>query len=171
MVLPMWAFWVALAAMAIGLVGTVLPVIPGVVLIWLVALVYALCEHFATIDPITFAVLTLLGLAGLTTDLWLSQAGAKLGGASFRSTLYGLLGGAVGAIVGAIFFGAGAVPGAMIGAMIAIVASEWQQRQSWREALESGGLWLIGCALSGVVQFFIALVMGGLFVWQALRGV
>lgn len=170
MVLPMWAFWVALAGMAIGLVGILLPIIPGVGLIWLVALVYALCERFATIDPITFAALTLLAAVGVTTDLWVSQAGAKLGGASFRSMLIGLAGGVLGALIGAIFFGFGAVPGAIIGTLLGVVLSEWHQRQNWREAVESGGYWLLGCALSGVVQFLIALLMIGLFVWQALTG-
>jgi len=170
MVLPMWAFWVALAGMGVGLVGVALPVIPGVGLIWLVALVYALCEGFATVDPLTFAALTLLGALGVTTDVWVSQASAKLGGASLRSLLIGMGGGALGALVGAIFFGAGALPGAIIGTLLGVVLAEWQRRQNWREALESGGLWLLGCALSGAVQFLIGLLMIGIFVWQALKG-
>lgn len=170
MVLPMWAFWVALTGMVIGMVGTLVPVIPGVALIWLVALVYAICERFATIDPITFTALTLLAGAGLTSDLWVSQAGARVGGTSLRSSLIGLGGGVLGGLIGAIFFGVGAVPGAIIGSLLAIFLSELQKRQDWRQALASGGSWLLGCALSGVAQFMIAILMIGIFVWQVFRG-
>ena len=56
MVLPKWAFWLALAAMLVGMVGVVLPIVPGVGFIWLVVLSYAIAERFAAIDPLTFAV-------------------------------------------------------------------------------------------------------------------
>jgi hypothetical protein len=60
MPLPEWAFWLTLGVMVVGLVGTLVPVLPGVELIWLAALVYAIAERFATIDPLTFAALTAL---------------------------------------------------------------------------------------------------------------
>ncbi len=170
MVLPMWAFWLALAAMAVGLIGVILPVVPGVGFVWLVVLVYAVAERFATIDLMTFAVLTVLGAIGLTADLWMSQAGAKVGGASGWSLLAGLVLGAIGAIVGAIFLGVGAVPGAIVGTIAGVVLAEWYRRKDWREAFKAGGGWLVGCTLSGGVQFLIAILMILIFVWQALRG-
>jgi len=166
----MWVFWIALAAMVVGLIGVILPLVPGVGFIWLVVLVYAIAERFATIDPITFAVLTVLGAVGLSADLWMSQVGAKAGGASAWSLLGGLVLGAIGAIVGLAFFGAGVVPGAIIGAILGVVLAEWYQRQDWREALKAGGGWLVGCTLSAGVQFLIAILMIFIFVWQALRG-
>ena len=166
----MWVFWVALAAMVVGLIGVILPLVPGVGFIWLVVLVYAIAERFATIDPITFTVLTILGAVGLSADLWMSQVGAKAGGASAWSLLSGLVLGAIGAIVGLVFFGAGVVPGAIIGAILGVVLAEWYQRGDWREALKVGGGWLVGCTLSAGVQFLIAILMIFIFVWQALRG-
>ena len=170
MVLPMWAFWVALVAMIVGLIGVVLPVVPGVGFIWIVALVYAIAEQFATIDPITFAALTVLGAIGVSADLWMSHAGAKMGGGSLWSLLAGLVLGAIGAIVGFVFLGVGAIPGAILGAVLGIVLAEWYQRKDWREALKVGGSWLIGCTLSGGVQFLIGSLMIVIFVWQVLRG-
>jgi uncharacterized protein YqgC (DUF456 family) len=170
MVLPMWAFWIAAVAMAIGLIGVILPVVPGVGLIWIVILIYALAERFATIDWITFAVLTVLGAIGVSADLWMSQVGAKAGGASPWSLLVGLLLGVIGAIVGSLFFGIGAIPGAIIGAVVGVVIAEWHRREDWNEAFRVGGGWLAGCALSGVVQLIIAILMVLIFVWQALRG-
>jgi len=169
-ILPMWAFWVALATMIVGLIGVILPVVPGVGFIWLVVLVYAVAEHFATIDPITFAVLTVLGAIGFTADLWMSQVGAKVGGASVWSLLAGLVLGAIGAIVGLVFLGVGAVPGAIVGAIAGVILAEWYRRKDWREAFKAGGGWLVGCTLSGGVQFLVAILMILIFVWQALKG-
>ncbi len=170
MALPMWAFWLALAAMLVGLVGVILPVVPGVGFIWLVVLVYAVAERFATIDPFTFAVLTVLGAIGFTADLWMGHAGAKVGGASYRSVLAGAALGIVGALVGTLFLGVGAVPGGIVGAIAGVVLAEYYVRRDWRAAFKAGGGWLVGCTLSGGVQLLIALVMIAIFVWQALRG-
>jgi uncharacterized protein YqgC (DUF456 family) len=170
MVLPRWAFWIALVAMAVGLIGVILPVVPGVGFIWLVTLGYAIAERFATIDPITFAVLTVLGAIGVSADLWMSHLGARFGGASVWSLLAGLVLGAIGAIVGLVFLGVGAVPGAILGTVLGVILAEWYRRRDWREAFKVGGGWLIGCTLSGVVQFLIAVLMILIFIWQALRG-
>ena len=170
MILSMWTFWVALAAMALGLIGVILPFVPGVGLIWLVMLAYAIAEKFATIDPLTFSVLTLLGVVGFTADLWMSQAGAKIGGASVWSLLAGLALGAIGAIVGLVFLGVGAIPGAIVGAIAGVVLAEWYQHKDWREAFKAGGGWLVGCTISGGVQFIIGALMIVIFVWQVLRG-
>ena len=164
----MWAFLVALAAMTIGLVGVILPILPGVGFIWIAVLVYAIAERFATIDPVTFAVLTILGAFGFTTNLWMSRAGAKLAGASVSSTLAALAAGVIGAALGSIFFAVGALPGAIVGAFIGVVVSEWYQHKDWHKAFKAAGGWLMGCTLSGIVQFLVAIVMIAIFVWQAL---
>ena len=170
MVLPMWAFWVALAAILIGMIGVILPVVPGVGFIWIVVVIYAIAERFATIDPITFSVITILGAIGVSADLWMSQVGATAGGASPLSLLAGALFGAVGSLVGLLFFGVGAIPGAIIGALAGVVIAEWHRREDWREAFKAGGGWLAGCALSGIVQFIVATLMILIYVWQVLKG-
>jgi uncharacterized protein YqgC (DUF456 family) len=181
MVLPMWAFWVALAAMLVGLLGVFLPLVPGVGFIWLAALVYAIAERFATIDPITFAVLTVLGVIGVTSDIWMSKLGAKLSGASFRALLTGLGLGILGAIVGTVLgligfltglpiLEIGAIPLAIVGALLGVFLVERHIRGDWRDALKACGGWLIGCAISGVVQGDISVLMILLFVWQAMKG-
>jgi uncharacterized protein YqgC (DUF456 family) len=177
----MWTFWVALAAMGIGVIGVLLPIVPGVGFIWTVVLAYAIAERFATIDPITFAVLTVLGAIGFSADLWMSQLGAKAGGATIWSLLAGLAMGAIGAITalvlgivgsvaGLTFLSIGAVPGAIMGAVLGVFLAEWYQRKDWREAAKASGGWLVGCTLSGGVQLLIAILMILIFVWQALKG-
>ena len=170
MELAIWAIWVALAAMIIGLIGVIMPVVPGVGFIWLVVLIYAIAERFAAIDPITFTILTILGAIGFTADLWMSQAGAKAGGASPWSLLVGLLLGAIGAVIGAAFLGVGAIPGAIVGAIAGVIIAEYHRREDWRQAFKAGGGWAAGCLLSGGVQLLIAILMILIFVWQVLRG-
>jgi hypothetical protein len=165
-----WMFWIALAVMGVGLIGAVLPLVPGVGLIWLVILAYAIAERFASIDPITFIFLTVLGAIGFSTDIWMSQVGGKAGGASIWSLLAGLITGLIGALIGFFFLGVGLVPGAALGALIGVVLAEWYRHDDWEKAFKAGGGWLIGCLISDGIQFLIGIWMILIFVWQVLRG-
>jgi uncharacterized protein YqgC (DUF456 family) len=170
MILPLWAFWLALGVMLVGLAGVILPVVPGVGLIWIAALVYAIAERFATIDPLTLAVLTVLGALGVTADIWVSQAGGKLGGASWQALLAGLGSGAIGFLIGLLVGGIGALPAGIIGMLLGLLLVEYLRRRDWRETLRVGAGWLAGCLLSGLVQLIIGLAMIVIFAWQVLRG-
>jgi uncharacterized protein YqgC (DUF456 family) len=170
MVLPGWAFWLAIALFVFGLLGVVMPAVPGVGLIWMVILIYAIAERLATIDPLSLAVLTLLGVAGVTADLWLGQLGAKVAGASSRSTIWGLVGALAGALIGLVFGGVGALPGMWVGAMLGVYLSEVRERGSWKAALQATVGVAIGSAVSVAVELVIALLMVAIFVWQVLRG-
>jgi uncharacterized protein YqgC (DUF456 family) len=166
----MWAFWTALGAMMIGLSGILVPIVPDIVVIWFVILVYAIAERFTTIDPVTFVVLTFLATLGFSAEFWMSQVGAKVGGASIWSILAGIALGIVGAIFGLIFFGIGAVPGAFLGALVGLVLAEWYQRRDWHKALKVVAGWFAGYLLSVGVQLFIGVLMILIFVWQTLGG-
>jgi uncharacterized protein YqgC (DUF456 family) len=168
MPLPEWAFWLTLGVMVVGLIGTVIPVLPGVELIWLAALVYAIAERFATIDPLTFAALTALAAIGITANIWASHLGSRLGGASWQALLAGLGLGAVGFLLGLFVGGIGAVPGGLIGALAGVLLVEYHRRKDWRGAARAGTGWLLGCLLSGFIQMTLGIVMILIFVWQGL---
>ncbi|MGD2165719.1 MAG: DUF456 family protein, partial [Anaerolineae bacterium] len=102
--LPLWTFWIALVAMIIGLLGVFVPILPDIVFIWFVILVYSVADGFTAISPIVFVGLTMLGALGFSAEFWMSQAGAKVGGASNWSLLAGIALGVVGAALGLIFF-------------------------------------------------------------------
>ncbi|HID89692.1 MAG TPA: DUF456 domain-containing protein [Anaerolineae bacterium] len=170
MTLPTWAFWVALVVMLVGLIGTVVPILPDVVLIWLAALVYAIAEGFATIDPITFAAITVLAAIGLTTEIWVSQLGGKLGGASWQALLAGMGLGALGFAVGLFVGGIGALPAAILGTLAGVLLVEYLRRRDWKETARAGAGWLAGCLVSGGIKLLLGLMMVLLFVWQATKG-
>jgi uncharacterized protein YqgC (DUF456 family) len=154
----------------VGLLGVILPLIPGVGFMWVVVLVYAVAERFSTIDPISFIVLTLLGWTGATTDVWLSLLGAKVGGASFRSTLLSLVGGLLGGLIGLLFAGVGVIAGVWVGSTLGILVNELYEHKQWKRALQATFGMMVGFTLSTVVQLVIGLAVAAIFVWQVLRG-
>jgi hypothetical protein len=166
----MWVFWITLVVMIVGLVGVILPAVPGVELIWIAALIYAIAEGFATIDPFTFILLTIFGLVGFTADIWVSQTGGKLAGASWQALAASLGLGALGFLIGLLFGGVGAVPGGLIGAIGGVILVEYQRHQDWKEAARAGAGWAAGCLVSIGIQFILGVTMVLIFVWQALRG-
>lgn len=168
MPLPEWVFWLTLSVMVVGLIGTLIPFLPGLELIWLAALIYAMAERFTTVDPLTFAALTALAAIGITANIWASQLGSRLGGASWAAVLAGLGLGALGFVIGMFVGGLGAVPGGLIGALAGVLIVEYRRRKEWEGAVRAGTGWLVGCLLSGFIQMAVGVLMILLFVWQRL---
>lgn len=164
----MWLFWIALLAMIVALPGVFLPFFPDLIVIWVVALIYAIAEGFAAIDPRTFIGLTLLAGLGLSAELCMSYTGAKLGGASNRSLVIGLLTGVLGGVVGLVFLGVGLGPGALLGGLAGLLVSEWYWRRDWGNTLRIVGGWLGGYMLSVGFQLVIGITMILVFAWQVL---
>ena len=167
MILPDWAFWLALAVMLIGLAGVILPGLPGLGLIWLAALIYALAERFATVGPLTLVALTALAALGMVADYLLGQALGKAAGASWQALLAGMIGGALGFGAGLLIAGIGALPGGLIGTLAGILIVEYRRRRDLWAATKAGAGWLAGCVVGRGLQFVIALAMIVLFAWQA----
>ena len=149
--------------MLVGVIGTVLPVIPGTILIFVGALLYAVVEGFQAVGWPTLVVLGVLAAVATSADLWASSIGAKLGGASGWSVLIGLVAGMVGFVVFNL-------AGAIIGAVLGVLLTEIVRVRNWRLALKAGSGWVIGWALSTVVQLGVGLVMVAIFVWQIVQG-
>ncbi len=164
------AFTIAMMVMIIGLVGVILPVVPGLVLIWLGALGFAIAEKFASIDPLTFAFITIMTLIGVSADIWMTQLGGRLGGASFRSQLMGVAGGIIGALLFLVFGGISAGVGAIIGSIAGVFGAEWFRYRDWGRAIRSGAGWLLGWIASTLLQLTVGGLVIALFVWQAFRG-
>jgi uncharacterized protein YqgC (DUF456 family) len=99
-------------AMFAGIVGIFIPLMPDILLIWGAGLAYGLIVGWGSLGPWMFGLMTILGIIGLLTDLWLTSLGGKIGGASLTSILVGIFAGFVGMIflspVGGIFVMLGA---------------------------------------------------------------
>jgi hypothetical protein len=161
------AFAIAMMVMIIGLVGTFLPILPGIALIWITGLAYAIYERFATFDPLSFIVFTMLGALGVVSEFLLTQAGVKVSGASRQAMIAAAVGGAAGFLIGLFVAGIGSLPGSLIGALGGVTLVEYRQHRDLKRAGKAAGGWLAGCLASQAVEFLIALSMVAIFFWQA----
>ena len=156
-----WALIIAVILMLVGVAGIFLPFVPGVAIIWLGIVVYVALAGFGKVSVLGLLVLSVLGLAGATAEMWASNLGAKLGGASFPA----LLGGLVLGTLGLIFF---SLPGGIIGSIGGVLLVESVRVKDVKRGLKAGGGWFLGWLLSVVIQLTIALVMIAIFLWLVI---
>lgn len=145
--------------MLVGLAGIVLPVLPDVILIWVSALLYGLLLGWGESGARLFAAISVLGLLGLLADAWVSGLGAWQGGASFWSSLGGIVTGVIG------LFAAG--PLGLIGGMLLgiFVIEYWIHQDPDRALRATFGLG-VGYGASFVVKLFLGFVMTAIWlVW------
>jgi len=148
-----------LLVMALGVVGILLPLIPGPLIIWIAALGYDLIRGITWRSGVILGGLTLLMLAGSTTDLWLSSAGARRSGASGCAVAAA----AVAGLVGFVFFN---VLGAILLPTLTVLLVELVRLRDLRHATRAGGGYLVGWLLSTGVELVVALLMIALWLWQ-----
>jgi uncharacterized protein YqgC (DUF456 family) len=143
--------------MFIGLLGALLPVIPDLVIIWGAALGYGLIVGWGDSGPWIFGVISALGLGGVLAEIWMSGVGGKIGGASFKSILVGLILG----IIGFIFL----TPiGGLALLLVGTFTMEYYRLGDAEEALK-GMLGVgLGYGASFGVKLLIGLLMMGLWV-------
>jgi uncharacterized protein YqgC (DUF456 family) len=144
---------VVLFVMVLGIAGALLPSIPGAAIVWLAALVYDLIRGF------TLRSMTVLTLVASTSDLWLSGAGARRGGASGCAVALAVVAG----IIGLIFFN---IVGAILLPVITVLVVELVRLRDVGRALQAGGGYLVGWLLSTGVELLAVLVMIALWLWQ-----
>lgn len=180
------AFSAALFLMLVGLLGVILPVVPGLALIWLGALIFAIVDSFSRISPLVFVFLTVLTIVGISAEIWMTQLGAKFGGATFKSQLVGLAGGVAGAlliplmggvfevllgpVLGGILGAILAALGAVIGSIVGVLGAEYHRLKEWNPAFKAGCGWLLGWLASVIFQLSVGASMIGIFLWKAFAG-
>jgi len=59
----------------IGIIGAVIPVVPEVLLIWGTTLGYGLIVGWGESGPWLFAAISVMGMFGVASDVWVSSAG------------------------------------------------------------------------------------------------
>jgi hypothetical protein len=148
-----------LLVMALGVIGVLLPLIPGPLIIWIVALAYDLIRGITWRSGIVLAILTVMMLAGSTTDFWLSSAGARRSGASGCAVAAA----AVAGLVGFVIFN---VVGAILLPTLTVLIVELIRLRDLRHATRAGGGYLVGWLLSTGVELVVALLMIALWLWQ-----
>jgi len=142
--------------MLLGLIGAIVPGLPDIVLIWGAALGYGLLAGWGERGAWLFGVITVLGLAGLFAEVWVSGTGAKMGGASIRAIFGGLALGLVG------FFLSGPI-GGVVGLLLGTFLSEYIRLQDVNKAARAMFGMGLGCGASLGIKLFLGI--GMVVVW------
>lgn len=148
---------VALALMGVSVLVSIVPFVPGPLLVWAVALVFALLNDFERVTYLAFGVMTVLMVAGSTSDYWMQALGFKMKGGSCLTTLGSLGGGLIGT-----FFIPVPLFGTVIGMVLGALAVEMVRVGDVRSALGAGRttfeLYLIGVAFELTTSLVIAAI-------------
>jgi len=152
MVLELALVVLAFALLVGGVVGSLVPQVPGALL----SLGGVLAYWYATGDPGTFVLATLLLVAVLTwvVDFAGGAISARVGGASNWTAV---LAGVVGAV---LFFVTGPL-GMILGVAVTVFGLEFYRQQDARKGLKAALVTTVGMLASSVVQ---ALLTGSILV-------
>ena len=141
----------------VGILGSIIPVLPDVILIWGATLGYGLIVGWGEWGPWLFGGISLMGLIGVAADVWVSSAGARMGGASLWSVIAGIVLG----IIGLFVFGPlGLFGGMAIGTFLVELIQRREPVESMRAVLGVG----LGYGASFFVKFGLGLGMTLLWV-------
>ncbi len=148
---------VVVVVMLVGLVGTLLPGIPGIPLIWLALAGFIVVDRFQHLSFLRFLLFTVIAIIGSGAEMWSTQALTRVSGGSGWSAMAGTCL----TVIGLIVF---TLPTALLLALAGVFGLEWRRRKHAGRAAVSSVGWLIGWALSVVLEFSTAVVLILLFV-------
>lgn len=155
------------ALIVLGLIGAVLPVLPGPILIWLGVLVWAWADGFVAVNWWTLGALGLLAALAWASDLFFTTTLSRRAGVSWRAIAGALVCGVLGGIVLSGVPVLGTLFGALIGAVVGMLVIERSIKGEWPAAWAAVRAYVAATALSTGFELVVALLMVGVFVWQA----
>ena len=151
-----------LFALIVGTAGLIVPVFPGLVINWLVVLIYGVVSGFGVKGWIIFILVTILMIVGNTIDNIMMGKKARESGASWFSIGTGYVASLVLSLILSPIAG-------LVAAPVGVFVVEFIRRKKWREALTVVWSLMIGWGWSIVIRITIGLVMIGLWmIWAWL---
>jgi uncharacterized protein YqgC (DUF456 family) len=88
-----------LLGMLVSLCGLIVPVFPGLVVIWVLALLYGILSGFGVLGAVLFVIITVLAILGEISDNLLMSKKARQEGGRWRSIAFAYIAGIVCSIV------------------------------------------------------------------------
>lgn len=157
----------ALLLILVGLVGTVIPILPGALLVWFGILAWAIGENFQRLDWLTLAVLGVFALIATFSEYWLRPLVQMRAGFGWKNIIAALVGGFAGGFLLSGIPILGTLFGAAVGSLLGTGAVTYIERKSVREAMRAAQTYLVGCALSSLIEVVLSLLMLAIFAWRA----
>jgi len=148
----------AVFAMVFILFVSFIPFVPGPILMWLVTLVYGFLTQFDRLSLPVFAVISVIMLLAITSDLWLPVLGMRTEGTS----CWGIVGTILGGIFGTFFI---PIPicGTVIGSILGGMTFEYMHIRDARYALKAGRLAVKAMIYGYIVEFIANVSMMAVF--------
>lgn len=112
-----------------GVIMALIPGLPGLLYMLTVALIFGVFDHFEHLTLSNLGILALIMVLAMIADLSSGLIGARWGGASKKSLLYGFLGILVGTVAIPV-----PVVGSLAGLFIGILAAEWYRTADIKKA-------------------------------------
>lgn len=141
---------ITLIFLILGAVMMCLPMMPGMPLMFVMTVVYGFATDFARMEPWHLWIFGGLTLLSVIIDWSAGLLGAKFGGASRRSLLYGLIGMMVGLIAFPPF-------GVIVGLFAGVFMGEMLRKRTSEQALKSATSSLIATVVGVAVNAILAL--------------
>jgi uncharacterized protein len=151
---------IASVAMVITFFLAFLPILPGPILLWAIALVYGLLTSWAQLTIPGMVAISVLMIAGMTSDYWLPLLGVKSQGASCNAIVGTILGGLIGTFAIPIPI-LGTLLGSMAGALVLELLRVGELKKAMFAANFAMKTFLIGMAMEIVVNALILLIFFG----------
>ena len=156
------------ALVVLGLIGAVLPLLPGPILIWLGVLVWAWADGFVEVNWWTLGILGLLAAMAWASDLFFTTTLSRRADVTWRAIGGALVCGVLGGILLSGVPILGTLFGALIGALVGMLVIERSIKGEWSAAWSAVRAYALATAVSTGFELVIALLMVGIFLWQAL---
>ncbi len=148
-----------LLGMLVTLCGLIVPVFPGLIVIWLLALIYGIISGFGTLGAVLFIIITVLAILGEVSDNLLMSRKARQKGARWLSIAVAFIAGIVGSIVFSPLGGIAAALGALF-------LAEFISSRDHGKALAVTKGMAIGWGWAFVLRFGVGLMMIALWaIW------
>ncbi|MBC8265267.1 MAG: DUF456 domain-containing protein [Anaerolineales bacterium] len=148
-----------LLGMLVTLCGLIVPVFPGLIVIWLLALLYGIISGFGTLGAVLFVIITVLAILGEISDNLLMSKKARQEGARWLSIAIAYIAGIVGSIVFSPLGGIAAALGTLF--LVEFISS-----RDHRKALAVTKGMAIGWGWAFVLRFGVGLMIIALWaIW------
>ncbi|MBP6858361.1 MAG: DUF456 domain-containing protein [Candidatus Pacebacteria bacterium] len=146
-----------------GVLMALIPGLPGLLYMLTVALIFGAFDHFEHLTLGNLGILALVMTLAMLADLSSGLIGARWGGASTKSLLYGFLGLLVGTVVIPI-----PVVGSLAGLFLGILVAEWYRTADIKKAEKAAIGGFAGSLVGMAVNVTAAITFVVLFLIFAL---
>lgn len=145
-----------------GVAGIFVPAIPGVPMMLLLAVFFGFIDRWQHLTPVNLLVLLIIATASLAVDNLSGILGAKYGGASGKSMLWGMLG---------MLLGLAMMPpfGGLLGLFLAVLISEYIYHQRGAKAIKAAAGSFIGTVAGMIINLILSIIFILLFIVFSIK--